>query len=187
MTDKNFYRMMDAFVIAAAHEYSLALLNASLVCSKRDYDSAERLASLANFILRKEEYNGCVAARDFLKSDDDYADAAIEHMKKYNLISSVAPDEKQAIESFAKWSHFENHGMLMQYAQWIASIAKASTLVGEDIISKEEFDEWIESSTRQESVFRLRKKATAKSFKKMRTKLEEIKNKVHNRQKLKTA
>lgn len=174
--------MMDAFFIAASQEYSLALLNTSLIGCKMDYNSAEGLASLAKFIVRKEEYNGCVTANDFIKTDETYADNAIEHMNKYNQIASIAPDEKRVIEAFAKWNHYDNHGMLMTYAQWIASIAKASALVWQGTVTKEEYDQWIEKSANNKSVFGLRKKATAKAFVRMRTKLKEINEKVCHRQ-----
>lgn len=182
MTDKQFDRAMDAFFIAAAQEYSLALINASLVWCSKDIKSAEGLASLAKFIVRKEEYNGCVTASDFIKTDETYANNAIDHMDKYRGIASVAPDKSREIEAFARWSHYDNHGMLMMYAQWIASIAKALMLVRDNTISREDFDEWIELASSRQSVFRLRKRATAKAFIKMRAKVKEINEKIHDRQ-----
>lgn len=182
MTNKQFDRMMDALYIKAAYEFSLGLLNASLVGCKRDFKSAEGLASLATFVFRKEELNKPVGASDFMKTDEYYADNAIDHMNNYNTFASVAPDKKRVIEAFVKWNHYDNHSALMMHAHWISSVAIAGNLVVKGDVTEQDFNDWIDRSETIPSVFRLRKKSTAKAFVSMRMKIKEIDSKVCKRQ-----
>lgn len=185
MTDKEFNRLQAAAIISAALEYDMAILYSKMIGI--DKSKTIKSASLFNEIFAKEPGFNHVNPYEFVKTDDHYANQACHCMSSYQFIVGTMPELKSNVDAFSKWSHHVNHFQLFHFGHWITNIAIAWHLVYQGKIQRDEFEQWIERSTKGASILRLNKRSAARAFFRMMNKMDEINNKIKLRKSLKTA